>query len=264
MWSTLHIYFKNDYYPSRNLYDPTRWEEDEQYILNALPDSLFTRHSIIRQDYRATVNASCEGATFCLLPYNGDYECVELDPQAWKMRFSGYGQKIFPGVYFITDSQSGRMGVREYLFDMMKLLGCSEAYIGFDQHSDHHVICSARPPKYTIEDYKKGKAVPQLFRDTFDDCHARLEELRATFPEYEIESISLLGKSLLPVKRDEKLYILDIDSRELAYPEAINDYQMYKNKLYIALGDKIIECDSTCTPLKKYNLTEWNQSILWE
>ena len=264
MWSSLHIHFSNDYFPSRDRYDSLRWEEDERYIMSTLPDSLTDRHSIIRQDYRASVNVGIDDATIYLLPFCTDYECVELDAQRWKLYFSGYSQKIFPGSYFRTDSASGRMVVREYLFDIMNLLSSSEAFVGFDPKTDLKNISSSKFARYTVEDLMKGKAVPQFFRDTFDDCYARLEELQTMFPEYEIDSISLLGESILPVKKDGKPILLDIKTSELAFPEPVDDYQMYKDKLYIAANNKVIVCDSKGNIIKEYKQKDWDRALLWE
>ena len=264
MWSSLHIHFSNDYFPSRDQYDPLRWEEDEKYIMDVLPDSLTDRHSIIRQDYRASVNVGIDDATIYLLPFSNDYECVELDAQRWKLYFSGYSQKIFPGIYFRTDSDSGRMVVREYLFDIMSLLGSCEALVGFDPKTDLKNISSSKFARYTVEDLMKGKAVPQFFRDTFDDCYARLEELQTMFPEYEIDSISLLGESILPVIKGGKTLLLDTKTGELVFPETVDDYQMYKGKLYIAANNKVIVCNSKGGLIKEFKQKDWDSSLLWE
>jgi hypothetical protein len=109
-----------------------------------------------------------------------------------------------------------------------------------------------------------GKGVPQFFRDTFDDCYARLEELQTMFPEYEIDSISLLGESILPVKKDGKPILLDIKTSELAFPEPVDDYQMYKDKLYIAAYNKVIVCDSKGNIIKEYKQKDWDRALLWE
>ena len=264
MRSSLHIHFSNDYFPSRDRYDPLRWEEDEKYIMDVLPDSLTDRHSIIRQDYRASVNVGIDDATIYLLPFSNDYECVELDAQRWKLYFSGYSQKIFPGIYFRTDSDSRRMVVREYLFDIMSLLGSCEALVGFDPKTDLKNISSSKFARYTVEDLMKGKAVPQFFRDTFDDCYARLEELQTMFPKYEIDSISLLGESILPVKKGGKTLLLDTKTGELAFPEPVDDYQMYKGKLYIAANNKVIVCNSKGGLIKEFKQKDWDSSLLWE
>lgn len=108
-WSSLYINFSNDYYPSRDRYDPVRWEEDRCFIMKTLPDSLTDCHSIIRQDYRASLD------------------------------------------------------------------------IGID------------------------------------DCYARMKELRMLFPEYEVDSISLFGESILPVKKDGKIVLLNTKTRTLAF-----------------------------------------------
>lgn len=264
MWSSLHIHFSNDYFPSRDRYDPLRWEEDEKYIMDVLPDSLTDRHSIIRQDYRASINVGIDDATIYLLPFSNDYECVELDAQRWKLYFSGDSQKIFPGIYFRTDSDSGRMVVREYLFDIMSLLGSCEALVGFDPKTDLKNISSSKFARYTVEDLMKGKAVPQFFCDTFDDCYARLEELQTMFPKYEIDSISLLGESILPVKKGGKTLLLDTKTGELAFLEPVDDYQMYKGKLYIAANNKVIVCNSKGGLIKEFKQKDWDSSLLWE
>ena len=232
--------------------------------MSALPNSLTDRHSIIRQDYRASVNVGIDDATIYLLPFSNDYECVELDAQRWKLYFSGYSQKIFPGIYFRTDSDSGRMVVREYLFDIMSLLGSCEALVGFDPKTDLKNISSSKFARYTVEDLMKGKAVPQFFRDTFDDCYARLEELQTMFPEYEIDSISLLGESILPVIKGGKTLLLDTKTGELAFPEPVDDYQMYKGKLYIAANNKVIVCNSKGGLIKEFKQKDWDSSLLWE
>ena len=46
-WSSLYINFSNDYYPSRDRYDPVRWEEERCFIMKTLPDSLTDRHSVM-------------------------------------------------------------------------------------------------------------------------------------------------------------------------------------------------------------------------
>lgn len=219
---------------------------------------------MIRQDYRASVNAGYDDTTICLLPYNGDYECIELKAESWKMYFSGLGQKIFPSAYFHIDPHSGRMTYREYIFDIMNLLGCSEAYIEFDPHSDQNVISYSRYPRYTTEDLRKGKSVPQLFRDTFDDCYARLEDLRTTFPEYEVNTISLLGERILPVKKNGESVLIDIENKSPLSIGPIDDYQIYKDKLYIASDDKVLVCDDQGTILQTYKIKDWDSSILWE
>ena len=122
MWSSLHIHFSNDYFPSRDRYDSLRWEEDERYIMNALPDSLTDRHSIIRQDYRASVNVGIDDATI----------------------------------------------------------------------------------------------------------------------------------------------LLDTKTGELAFPEPVDDYQMYKGKLYIAANNKVIVCNSKGGLIKEFKQKDWDSSLLWE
>jgi hypothetical protein len=156
------------------------------------------------------------------------------------------------------------MVVREYLFDIMNLLGSSEAFVSFDPKTDLKNISCSKFARYTVEDLMKGKAVPQFFRDTFDDCYARLEELQTMFPEYEIDSISLLGESILPVKKGGKTLLLDTKTGELAFPEPVDDYQMYKGKLYIAANNKVIVCNSKGGLIKEFKQKDWDSSLLWE
>jgi hypothetical protein len=260
----MEICFRNDYYPSRDRYDPTRWEEDEDYILNTLPNELTDHHSIIRQDYRASVRVGIDNACLDLLPFNNVHECVELDSEFWSSYFLVDNEYTFPEVYFKQHDESGRIILREYLFDLMSLLGCSETYIGFNISSDLKNMPLSKFKRYSYEDYMKGKEVPQFFCDTFDDCYSRLEVLQSMFPEYEVNSISLLGESTLPVKKEGKYFLLDIKSQELAYPYGIDDYQLLNDKLYIASDRKIFLCDLMCKPLAEYKQDDWSSISLWE
>lgn len=77
-------------------------------------------------------------------------------------------------------------------------------------------------------------------------------------------SISLLGESILPVKKEGKYFLLDIKSHELAYPYGIDDYQLLNDKLYIASDRKILLCDLMCKPLAEYKQDDWSSISLWE
>ena len=61
-----------------------------------------------------------------------------------------------------------------------------------------------------------------------------------------------------------KYFLLDIKSQELAYPYAIDDYQLLNDKLYIASDRKILLCDLMGKPLAEYKQDDWSSIILWE
>ena len=106
-WRSLYINFSNDYYPSRDRYDPVRWEEDRCFIMKTLPDSLTDCPSIIRQDYRASLDIGIDDAAINLLPFCDGFQRVELDSENWKMYFSGYGNDISSEAYFSINQSSG-------------------------------------------------------------------------------------------------------------------------------------------------------------
>lgn len=260
--SLLRIDFSNDYFPSHNRYNSIRWEEDEHYVMKMVNDSLTDKYSIIHRQYRAMVDAGIDSASIHLRPYCTPYQRVELDSRYWSMYFDIYNHNIYPEWYFRTEPSTGRMIFREYVFDIMRYLGCCEAYIIFNPYYELKNITHSRFPRYTIEDYSKGKKIPQLFRDTFDDCYTRLEELQRLFPAYVIDSISVLGESILPVKKEEQTILIDIKTQDVVFDKVIEDYQMVKDNIYIASGNEIIVCNSQCQPIKTYKLSDWDNSCL--